>query len=145
MARRKAVFAVFAIAIAGSSGCGFLTDPETTEELAFITGFDSEDPVVDVPAVVTAGEEFTVHITTYGSNSCWTRGRTDVELSGSAITVTPYDNRSGERNCADVVGLFDHSVSITIPDSGVAELKIRGRDMPSGTEVTFTFPLQVES
>ena len=122
--------------------CGGLFGPEEGRRLGVIA-FHGDPVVVEVPDSVGAGEPFQVSVRTYGGG-CISKGDTEVEIEGRNVDVVPYDIHDGESNCTDDLALFEHRVTVTIAEPGLAEVRIRGNEMPADTQVVVTRRVVVE-
>lgn len=107
-------------------GCSLFTAPNEVKR--GIIGYP-DDIVAEVPSQSVAGEPFQVTVSTVVSG-CWKRERTDVEVAGLRVTVTPYDSRirSGGIVCTTEVARFRHTATIVVTEIGDATVELRGRD-----------------
>lgn len=107
-------------------GCSLFTAP--SEVKRGIIGYP-DDIVAEVPAQAVAGEPFQVSVSTVVS-SCWNGERTDVEIAGLRVTITPYDSRtrSGGIVCTTEVKRFRHTATVVVTETGEATVEFRGRD-----------------
>lgn len=139
---RRMNLGALAVLLLAASGCELVTGLEGGSRLAYIAGFDDDDPHVTVPATVQAGAPFTVRVRTYGGG-CVSKGATHVLLEGATATVVPYDRHSGAQVCTHELLMFEHAVEITFDAPGLAEVVVRGRDSSDDT-VTFTYEIEVQ-
>ncbi|TVR60216.1 MAG: hypothetical protein EA422_14185 [Gemmatimonadales bacterium] len=103
------------------------------------------DPArIEVPSHVSAGEPFTVTVTTYGGG-CVSQGEVEVSLSGRQATVSPYDYdvRADRRVtlppntiCTAVLQHFTHEAELRFDHAGPARVTIRGQRRPSGEVIS---------
>lgn len=105
--------------------CGSLSGPEQRREIGTVFP-EGPGNVLTVPATASAGEPFTVTITTAGSSSCHVRSETEVEIEGDTAVITPYDTFE-LGNCTADLEAFDHEVSVTFDDAGAATVIARVR------------------
>lgn len=85
---------------------------------------------ITLPDTVQAGQSFTVTVRTLGSDGCWERDRTDVDVSGLTATIVPYDTRQVGRGATCTLGIVEimHDATLTFGQPGVGRIDIRGRD-----------------
>ncbi len=97
------------------------------------------DPVqVEIPTVVSAGEPFTVTVTTYGGG-CVAKGEMEVEQSARRAVLRPYDvdiraarpSSPVPNVCTTVLLLHRHEAELRFSTPGVGEVVIWGRRAPS--------------
>jgi hypothetical protein len=95
--------------------------------------------LVFIPEGITAGQPFTVTVTTVGSSSCTRAAGADLAVSGGSATITPYDEiRTGsDLACTDDLRPFPRDITLTLPSAGTAEIRIHGRDFRSDETVTY--------
>ena len=115
------------LVLAGAA-CSSTTEPPGEERRpGLILGFSHGDPQVVMPDTVQAGTEFTVQVTTYG-NGCYRKGETEVAVSGSVATVTPWDYVDlGAGACPDLLLTFVHEATVQFSQAGSASVVIVGR------------------
>ena len=102
------------------------------------------DPVViTVPDSVQAGVSFEVSVLTYGGG-CHSKGGTTIQIVGLSVDVTPYDIHSGLRICDSILKTFDHRATLTLRESGVAEIRFHGKQMPEDSLITVVREVMVE-
>lgn len=123
-------------------GCGDVTGPETERVRGIIIGIQPDDPYIVAPDTVQAGEPFTVTVRTYGLNTCWRKGETEID-PGRATVLEPFDIKVMGADCADEIQQFEHTVTLTFEEEGEALIGILGRSRQGGGELVF-FPLIVE-
>lgn len=140
--RRMAVGALAALVL-GVAGCELVTGLDGGPRLAYITGYDDDDPHVTVPATAQAGLAFTVRVRTYGGG-CVSQGNTHVFLESATATIMPYDRHSGAEACTQELELFEHAVDLTFDEPGIAHVTVRGREGGSDDTVTFTYEVEVQ-
>ena len=99
--------------------------------------------VITVPDSVQAGVSFEVSVLTYGGG-CLSKDGTEVQVSGLSADVTPYDIHSGAEACTDNLGLFDHRAMVTLRESGVAEIRFHGKQLPEDSLITVVREVVVE-
>jgi hypothetical protein len=116
-------------------GCTSITGPGKDREVGILEFYG--DPImVELPGEATAGQAFMVMVRTYGADGCVSQGEVKTTVDGLRATVTPYDFRSRRSVCPDILGLFDHVATLRFDEPGTAEITVRGRQMPGGTEIT---------
>lgn len=82
---------------------------------------------VSVPSTVTAGEEFTVTVETFGGG-CDGKDGTEVEAVEGAVEITPIDNfYVGDGVCLAILKVFTHTAEWTFDEAGEQTVRIRGR------------------
>jgi|GEM_PF-1851916 len=110
---------------AGLLACGDPLEPEFRRVLATIRLPDQ--PVqIDMPDTVQANAPFVLSVQTYG-NACREAGDTEVSGgSGSPLLVRPYDRALRVSACQPVLRVFDHSVQLTIAQTGTNTIEVRG-------------------
>ena len=131
---RRRFLPLMALALAG---CSLGTGPEEEDRLLGIIHFDtSVELQIIVPSTVRAGEQFEVTVRTYGLNSCWSMGETEVSAAGASATVSPFDipgRPKGTTGCRPMIVEFNHTASIRFDTPGTGTVIVRGRDV--GQEV----------
>lgn len=122
-----------ALAVLASStfSCSSGTAPEEEQRVGLIAGFNQDDPRIQVPDTVDAGDSFLVEVSTYG-NGCYRQGETEVEANGSSAVVTPWDyvDVSG-RACPDILLEFLHQATIRFDLPGTRTVTVVGRERTS--------------
>ena len=85
---------------------------------------------IQVPDTVAAGQDFAVTVRTFGVDSCWRDGGTEVAVSGLTATVTPYDvDRAGRGAlCTYEPVEITHSATLGFDQAGTARVEIIGSD-----------------
>lgn len=100
---------------------------------------------VVVPMDAMVNELLLIEIMTWG-DGCYSFERTDVELIGDSIDVTPYDRRRlGDGVCPNILRHLDHSVTVKFETPGAKTVRVTGRRVfPSVDEpLELTFPVMV--
>lgn len=116
------------------AACSGLVGPDGGKRLGIIAFYG--DPVVtEVPHTVQAGADFDVAVRTYGGG-CISAGETDVKLDGLSVDVRPYDVHSGESVCTSELRFFDHRLTLTIAERGLAQIRFHGKELPAHSTVT---------
>ena len=117
---RPAAAALLALSLAG---CGWLTDPDPV--LGHVTD-------VTAPDTVTAGQLFTVTVTTTGPDGCWRKASTEVEIDGLSAVIRPYDVDEAEATpgiaCTQAIVHLEHEAELRFDSTGTAGIEVRGRD-----------------
>ncbi len=108
-----------------------------------VIAFHGDPVVVTVPDTVQAGVSFEVSVLTYGGG-CLSKDGTKVQVRGLSADVTPYDIHSGGEICTADLGLFDHRAMMTLRESGVAEIRFHGRQLPQDSLITVVREVVVE-
>ncbi len=115
------------------TGCSLGTGPEDEERLlGFIRGVISAEVQITAPTTVRAGEQFEVAVRTYGLNSCWSMGETEVSAAGASATVSPFDipgRPTQNTGCHTAIVEFNHTASIRFDTPGTGTVIVRGRDL----------------
>lgn len=114
-------------------GCGILGPDE--EEVLGAIEFYGDPFVLEAPDTVTAGEEFTASVRTYGGG-CITKGSMSVSIEGQLATLVPVDIQSSAGVCTLELRLFSHSAGIRFDGRGDAVIRVQGRKEPGGEVVT---------
>jgi hypothetical protein len=129
------VFLLAAVALA-SVGCRTVTGDETEQErqLAWIRHY-GERARVELPPEVARGADFEVMVRTFGGG-CIGQGDTEVSLSERSAEVRPYDlfvtRLPANAACTADLRYYQHRAMLRFTRAGVAVVRIRGRDAPSG-------------
>jgi len=92
-------------------------------------------------------DEFTVIVRSYGLNSCWAQGTTDVSLDADGAVLKPYDrppDPSAPTGCWPAVQDFDHTVSLSFASPGVKTIEVWGYDLAARETVRPRFEVTVE-
>jgi hypothetical protein len=99
---------------------------------------------VAVPTSATTGEPFQVDIATW-DDGCISFERTDVETSNESVEITPYDRRTLDGGCTDILLELDHGQTIVFDTAGAKTVRVVGRRVsPAGDEpMELTFTLTV--
>ena len=139
----RRVLAACATATLLAPACESPFSPGAFDQLAFIAGFNVDDPHIDVPATVAAGSPFAVEVTTYGGG-CVSEGYTQVSLTGRSAIVTPWDRNSGGEICTLELRSFRHSATLRFDERGIATVTIRGMRVPGDEPVQFDRHIVVE-
>lgn len=126
--------------------CSSATGPDEPDlSLAIIQAGELE-LLVTVPASVTAGEEFTVVARSYGLDSCWAQGTTDLSLDVDGAVLKLYDrppDPSAPTGCRPAVQDFDHTVSLSFASPGVKTIEVWGYDLAARETVRPRFEVTV--
>lgn len=115
-------------ALAFWAGCGDgLTGPRDVPRPGIVE-FHGDGPVVSLPASVTAGEEFTVTVRTFGGG-CTSKGPTRVDTASSATRILPVDvTREGPNVvCPALLQTFEHRADLAFEEAGERTVRIVGR------------------
>lgn len=98
--------------------------PETRSIVATVQVFDDE-PQVDVPARVVAGQEFTVAVMTVGGG-CVSKGVEKLEFRGLSVGIDVYDTEMfGAEACPNILKVFKHEVRLVFPRPGTGTVMIK--------------------
>ncbi len=108
-----------------------------------VIAFHGDPVVITVPDTVQAGVSFEVSVLTYGGG-CHSKGGTTIQIVGLSVDVTPYDIHSGAEVCTDILNMFDHRATLTLRESGVAEVRFHGKQMPGDSLITVVREVVVE-
>lgn len=91
--------------------------------------------VIDAPAVVDAGEPFTITVYTIGPNGCWRADGHELAVGGHRIEIRPYDAHSGAEACTGVLTFLPHAATVSVSEPGEWTVRVRGRRARHGDAV----------
>lgn len=117
------------------SGCGSLFDPSDRvryERRPGTLAFYSDPVQVTVPDSVSAGNRFSVRVTTYGGG-CSKQGPTDVKTNGLLAVVRPFDYDVAANSnviCPSILTFYKREAVVTFARPGAATVRIYGRQEP---------------
>ncbi|HUF70842.1 MAG TPA: hypothetical protein VMM79_19490 [Longimicrobiales bacterium] len=123
------------IAVAPLCSCAGLFDHNGERSQVGTISSYGEPVVIEVPDTVAQGQPFSVGVRPYG-NGCVSVGRTLVTVSGLQAVATPYDTRSGEDLCPDILRELDHRTTITCDQPGTGVVRFRALREPEDTITT---------
>lgn len=111
------------------AGCSSIIGSNDTTTIGVIEGLHAGEPEINVPANVSAGEEFTISIVTGWHNGCAMKGHTEVRNEGATVRVTPYDvvTEAPGMMCTQALQRFTHETTVRFDFPGTAKVVIRGR------------------
>ena len=141
MIRRKTWKALWTLLLAFLAlGCGDLTGPSHKLVPAFIFGFTQDDPQLVLEGQTKAVE---VGLKTYGS-SCRSKGevRVSIKTKKRKIQLSPFDYRSTDSPCLDILQVFDHSLRVDLEAGGRWTVLLVGRDV-NDSQVQFDFEVDI--
>ena len=129
------------------TGCSLGTGPEEDDGLlGIIRVVTSAELQIIVPKTVHAGEQFEVTVRTYGLDSCWSMGETEVSAAGASATVSPFDipgRPTATTGCYAAIVEFNHTASIRFDTPGTGTVIVRGRDLVQDRTVRIERPVAV--
>ncbi len=108
-----------------------------------VISYHGEPIVVTVPDTVQVDVFFSVSVRTYGTG-CHSKGGTTIQIVGLSVDITPYDIHSGAQVCTDILNVFDHRATLTLRESGVAQITFHGKQMPEDSLITVVREVVVE-
>ena len=108
-----------------------------------VIAFHRDPVVITVPDTAQAGVSFEVSVLTYG-DGCHSKGGTTIQIVGLSVDVTPYDIHSGAQICDSILKTFDHRATLTLRESGVAEIRFHGKQLPGDSLITVVREVVVE-
>ena len=82
-------------------------------------------PAFALPDSLERGTPLTVRVLS-GGGGCHEVGGTDVRIEGLTAEITPFDYEYKNANCAAVVLQFDHVITLTFGDVGMATIRVYG-------------------
>jgi hypothetical protein len=129
--------------VQGLAGCE-VVEPLEDRLVGILAERDGATDVA-VPDTVASGVPFVVSVKTVGG-ACVRKDETELELSGSTATVTPYDRYAIPRpglGCLPTATAFDHATTVTFMTSGDASVVIRGREEGTNTILEFAYAVVV--
>lgn len=132
----------FVAATLAVAGCSPFTGPDRSRELGIISYYNQPIEIA-VPAAAAAGVPFEVSVRTYGGG-CITPNGTDVQADGLVADVTPYDDHSDSDICADVLGLFDHTATLTFASPGTALIRFHGMEHPGDRQIVVERSVRID-
>ena len=133
------------LAIAALAACGLVTDP-AVQQLGIIefaeppqhsvvlselldgspTGYQMAQVALELPDTVIAGEEFRIVVRTYGPDSCWSAGNTDVARSPSKISLIAYDEKASEGYCLMAPVQLERTIRAAFSEQGLQTVELTG-------------------
>jgi hypothetical protein len=110
--------------------------------------FDGPAVVIAAPDTVTAGTPFDATITTVGISGCWRQDGAQTTYDSGLAVVTPYDLVMTKIDgapvaCTDVLVQLPRTVRLVFGETGVALLRVSGRQVTGG-ELSSATPATVE-
>ncbi len=108
-----------------------------------VIAFHGDPVVITVPDTVQAGVSFEVSVLTYG-DGCLSKGGATIQIVGLSVDVTPYDIHSGAEVCELMLNHFDHRATLTLRESGVAQISFHGKQLPGDSLLTVVREVVVE-
>lgn len=127
-----------------ATACSLSLGPDFPQRVPGVISFYDQEVVVEVPDVVTAGEDFQVRIRTYGGG-CITQGSVETSVVGMRADVAPYDIESGADVCTEELRMFDHVATLNFEQAGPAVVVFTGQRRPENQTVTLSRSIEVES
>jgi hypothetical protein len=105
------------------SACSSVLGSERIRAPAEIAGYNDGDPQV---VVNVQGGAVNVSVVSYG-NGCYSKGETEVRVSGRTVNVHPYDYRD-RGVCTDILLSFLHEATVVVGSPGPVTIRIHGQD-----------------
>lgn len=129
-----------------AAGCDALTGPDERRMVGILSVEEHEAPAIKLPAVVKAGEEFVVTVTTMWSSGCARKGNTAVSMDGPTAVITPYDIITEARNqvCTGALQSFHHTVTLRFDEPGNGRVLVRVRKTYDTEIHTMEFDVTVQ-
>ncbi|MFL5464092.1 MAG: hypothetical protein ACJ8AC_08670, partial [Gemmatimonadaceae bacterium] len=115
--------------------CQSSTDPGQPRVIGTIDAGGTLQGVIEVPAMVSRNESFTVTVSTFG-NSCISAAGAGVVIDGPVATITPYDNILVGRTCLDYLKAYPRPVQLRFSEPGTATIRVTGRGSDGPALVT---------
>lgn len=140
MLRPTRFLITLALLTTAATGCAILGDNGTS---LGILNEDYYEPLV-APDTVQVNTDFDVTITTFGSNSCWSPAREEVERAPMRVDITVYDQyETGDVACLDAIRPLSRTISMAFANTGEAIIELNGRrpgpvDNPEPLTLTHT-------
>ena len=106
-----------------AAGCGTIFGPDEKR----VIGIIGDGSTIQIPATVSAGQDFDVTIHTGWRNTCAREDGTEVQLQGASATVTPYDRVTEGGMCGQAPQQLTHVATLRFSQPGTAVINIRGR------------------
>ena len=126
-----------ALLLAGLAGCRSSTGPEPSPDVG-VVDFYARGPagVIDAPASVRAGRDFTVTVRTFGGG-CVSAAGAAVTYHGAALelaVVVPYDNARVPPGtmCTEALTRPARDLTLRFVTPGTAAIRVEGRRQPEG-------------
>ena len=126
-----------ALLLVGMAGCRSSTEPEPSPDVGVVDFYDQGPAgVIDAPASVRAGRDFTVTVRTFGGGC--------VSAAGAAVTyhraaperavVVPYDNSRVPPGtmCTEALARPARDLTLRFVTPGTATIRVEGRRQPEG-------------
>lgn len=103
---------------------------------------------IEIPTTVTAGEDFTVAVFTYGGG-CVSKGETESEVQGSTATIRPYDYDAtatlpANSACTSDLKIYRHEATLRFMQPGTARVTVFGKRAPGNYAISATRMVEVE-
>lgn len=134
------------LALAAAACDGGLSGPRDVSRLGILEFHGDSRNVVTAPDTATAGEPFDVTVLTYGGG-CDQKGETRVESADGVVVITPVDVfvEGEDVVCPAILRRFEHAARVSFDEVGTGEIRVRGRRVPPGEEVSLTRTVVVEA
>lgn len=107
--------------------CGSPLDSNERIVIGFVEGLSTDSPAIEMPDTVEIGSEFEITIYTTWPNGCARTGGADVRVDGNHATVTPHTIVREYATCTQAPQRLTHEATLQFPESGAAEVVVRGR------------------
>jgi hypothetical protein len=134
---------------AAAVGCHSSTGPDISPDVGVIEHYgDGPAGLIDAPAVVRAGQDFTVTVRTFGGGC--------VSAAGASVTyhrppaldlavVVPYDNTRVPAGvaCTSDLRRAPRDVTLRFTTPGAATIRVEGRREPGGGRAALEVPVTV--
>jgi len=124
------------------AGCSDFTGLDAANRVPGVLAYYEDPTVIQVPEVVSRGEEFHVRVRTYGAG-CSQQGFLRTRIRRGVVEVRPFDLAFDAQHCPDHLGLFDHSATVVLENPGIVRVAVYGRSLPSGVTLVVERTLEV--
>jgi hypothetical protein len=137
-----------ALLVAGVAGCRSSTAPDPSPDVGIIDFYaNGTAGVVEAPASVQVGRDFTVTVRTFGGG-CVSAAGASVTYHRPELTlavIVPYDNSRLPPGtpCADVLTRPARDVTLRFTTPGTATIRVEGRREPDGGRAVVEVPVTV--
>ena len=130
-ALRLAARLAVAIAVVGLGGCGIFGPTTDRRVIGAIEFADRRLP--EIPETATAGVPIKMTIWTAGGGCHYSRGETDVAVTGPIAEVTPFDYVREADVCTLPLLNFEHKATVVFQEPGTAAIVLVYSDFWDGS------------